>query len=195
MLIMRKLYDWTIGWAVTPVASFALFFISLIEAIFFPIPPDVLLVAMSVARSRSAFRYAALTLLGSVLGGVIGYFVGLYLMDTIGMSIISFYDMESQFESLRQTFKQNAVMAIAISGFTPIPFKVFTISSGAFGVPLVLFIGVATVSRAARFFLVAALFHRFGAQIKSKIDRYFNTFCFAFVTLLLLGFACIKWLL
>lgn len=191
---IRRLYDWVLHWGTTPYAELALFLVALTEAIFFPIPPDLLLIPMAVASPRRGLRYALITMLGSGTGGAMGYLIGALFMETIGMPIVNFYGASDHFFQLQQLYQQNAILAIAISGFTPIPYKIFTLSSGAFDIPFGLFITVSLLSRGARFFLVAGLIFLFGPKIRSFIDRYFNLLTILFVVALILGFVVVRWL-
>ena len=192
---IRSLYDWVLRFSATPHAMAALFLIALTESIFFPIPPDVLLIAMAVALPKRSFTYALVCLVGSITGGFIGYFIGAGLMDTVGQFIVSLYGAEEMFANMQSLYNEKAVWLIALSGFTPIPYKIFALSSGAFDVSLPLFIGVSSISRAARFFLVAGLIRLFGPTIRGWIDRYFNLLTIIFSIALILGFILVKYLL
>jgi membrane protein YqaA with SNARE-associated domain len=183
------------SYAEKPYAAWALFLIAFAESSFFPIPPDVLLIAIAVVVPKKAFRYALICSVGSVLGGMFGYFIGLKFFDLIGQPIINFYGVTNQYEHVRQLYEQNAFAAIAIAGFTPIPYKVFTIAAGAFHIPFTTLVLASVLSRSARFFLVAALFYFFGAPIKAFIDRYFEIVTVVFSVLLVLGFVVIRWVL
>lgn len=186
--------SWVEAFAEKPGAGWALFLIALAESSFFPIPPDVLLIALAVSLPTKAFRYALICSIGSVLGGMLGYLIGLEFYDLIGRKIITFYNLQEQYEAVRILYERNAFSAIAIAGFTPIPYKVFTIAAGAFRVSFETLVVASVVSRPARFFLVAGLFFFFGARIKSFIDKYFEALTVAFVVLLVLGFVVVKYL-
>ena len=192
---MRRMKAWVEGFAVKPYAAWALFLIAFAESSFFPIPPDVLLIAIAVIIPKKAFRYALICSVGSVLGGMFGYYIGYAFFETVGSRIISLYGVHDQYEKVRLLYQQNAFMAIAIAGFTPIPYKVFTIAAGAFQIPLSTLVVASALSRTARFFLVASLFYFFGAPIKSFIDRYFEILSIVFVVLLVLGFVVIRWVI
>lgn len=170
----------------------ALFVLAFAESSFFPIPPDVLLMALAMGRPRSALRFAAIATMGSVLGGIAGYFIGLFLFEQVGHPILEFYGATGTFDHVGELYRQNLVVALGTAGFTPVPYKVFTIAGGAFAVPLLAFVTISIVSRGARFFLVAALIRLFGPPIKSFIDRYFNLLSIVFVVLLVGGFALVK---
>lgn len=194
MTYMRKLYDWVLAWANRPSAEVALFVLALTESFIFPIPPDVLLIAMAVALPQRAFKYALICLVGSLLGGAIGYGIGAFFMDGVGMPIVHFYGAEEQFLKFRELYRDSAIFTIALAGFTPIPYKIFSFSSGAFDVGLMLFITVSLFSRGARFFLVALLIFKYGAKVRQLIERHFNTLTLAFGVLLVLGFVVVRWI-
>jgi membrane protein YqaA with SNARE-associated domain len=186
---------WVEGYAEKPHAAWVLFLIAFTESSFFPIPPDVLLIALAVVAPRKSFKYALICSIGSVLGGMLGYLIGLQFFDTIGRPIIDFYGVEGQYEKVRLLYEENAFWAIAIAGFTPIPYKVFTIAAGAFHISFTTMVVASAVSRPARFFLVAALFFFFGARIKEFIDRYFELLTVAFTVLFILGFVVIRYVI
>lgn len=191
---LRRMKDWVEAFAQKPGAGWALFLIAFTESSFFPIPPDVLLIALAVALPKRAFFYALVCSVGSVLGGMFGYFIGLELYEVVGSRIIALYGLEQQYQAVRSLYESNAFSAIAIAGFTPIPYKVFTIAAGAFQVSFETLVLASSVSRPARFFLVAGLFYYFGPRIKPYIDKYFEILTVIFVVLLVAGFVLIKYL-
>jgi len=190
--MLRRLYDWVLHWAETPYGSWALFLLAFCESSFFPIPPDVLLIALAVALPKKALRYAWICSLGSVLGGCLGYLIGWQFMANIGQRIIAFYGLSQKVAYIQSLYMAYDAWAIGIAGFTPIPYKVFTISAGAFQINFSVFVIASIVSRSARFFLVGGLIYRFGAKIQAFIDRYFNMLAVAFTVLLVAGFVIIK---
>ncbi len=190
---VRRLYDWVLGWAESPYGSTALFVLAFIEASFFIVPPDVLLIALCIGKPRRSLPFAAICTVGSVLGGSFGYLIGHQLYELIGRPIIEFYDAGEAFQRVGELYRANLVLALGTAGFTPIPYKVFTIAAGAFAVPFVPFVIISAVSRAARFFLVAGLIRIFGPQIRDFIDRYFNLLSVLFVVLLVAGFFVLKY--
>ncbi len=190
---VRRLYDWVLSWAESPYGSTALFVLAFIEASFFIVPPDVLLIALCVGKPRRSLHFAAICTVGSVLGGSFGYLIGHQLYELIGRPIIEFYDAGEAFQRVGELYRDNLVLALGTAGFTPIPYKVFTIAAGAFAVPFVPFLVISAVSRAARFFLVAGLIRAFGPQIRDFIDRYFNLLSVLFVVLLVAGFFVLKY--
>jgi membrane protein YqaA with SNARE-associated domain len=192
--VLRRLYDWVLRWAETPYGTWALFFLAFCESSFFPIPPDVLLIALSLALPRKALKYALVCSAGSLLGGCFGYFIGWQFMATLGDPIIRFYGLTEKFEYIRALYRQYDAWAVGIAGLTPIPYKVFTITAGAFRINFIVFLIASAVSRSARFFAVAGLIYLFGPKIQPFIDRYFNALAIAFVILLILGFVLIRYL-
>jgi membrane protein YqaA with SNARE-associated domain len=189
---LRKLYDWILHWADTPYGPWALFALAFCESSFFPIPPDVLLIALAISVSKKSIKYALICSIGSVLGGCFGYFLGYEFFEHIGRPIIDIYGVTDKFEFVSQKYQQNAFSAVAVAGFTPIPYKVFTITAGACNVNFLTFVIASAISRSARFFVIAGLIYLFGAKIKIFIDKYFNIISIAFVVLLIGGFAIIK---
>jgi membrane protein YqaA with SNARE-associated domain len=193
--MLRKLYDWVLHWAETPYGTWALFILAFCESSFFPIPPDVLLIALGVALPKKSLKYAWVCSIGSVIGGCLGYLIGWQFMAVIGTKIIHFYGLTDKVDYIRDLFVQYDAWAIAIAGFTPIPYKVFTISAGAFGINFTVFVIASALSRSARFFLVGGLIYLFGPRIQRFIDRYFDILAVAFTVLLVAGFVLIKTLL
>jgi membrane protein YqaA with SNARE-associated domain len=189
---LRRLYDWVLHWAETPFGVPALFLLAFAESSFFPIPPDVLLIALALGIPMQSFRYAAICTAGSVTGGMLGYLIGVLFFDLIGIPILQFYGAMEAFDTVREMFLRYDVWFIGIAGFTPIPYKVFTIAAGTFGMNFPLFILVSFLSRGARFCIIGALIWKFGAPIKMFIDRYFNLLSILFFVLLALGFYALK---
>ncbi len=189
---MRRLYDRCMEWISGRHGEWILFLIAFVESSFFPIPPDVFLIAMCVAIPAKAFRYAVICSVGSVLGGALGYGLGFWFMDGIGMSIIDWYGLTEKYGLVQHYFKEYDVWIVGTAGFTPIPYKLFTITAGVVHANFVTFMAVSLVARAARFFLVAGLIWKFGPQIRYFINRYFNILSIVFVVLLAGGFLLIK---
>lgn len=189
----RRLYDWVLSWAETPHGAVALFGLAFAESSFFPVPPDVLLIALVLgARTRWA-RLAAICTVGSVLGGIGGYGIGAGLMETVGQRIIRLYHAESYYERVRTLYAQYDYWVVFTAAFTPIPYKVFTIASGAFDMNLIGFTGVSLVGRGARFFLVAGLLRLFGRPLRELLERYFDLLSLLFLGLLVGGFVVLNW--
>ena len=187
---IKGLYHWVVAWAASPFGIYALFGIAFAESSFFPIPPDVLLIAMCVSTPELSFWFALICSFGSVFGGVFGYFIGL----KGGLPILKKFVKEEKIRLVHRYFEKYEAWAIGIAGFTPIPYKVFTISAGVFYIPFLKFVVVSFFSRAARFFLVAALFYFYGGPIKAFIEKYFNLLSILFVVLLIGGFFFVKWM-
>jgi membrane protein YqaA with SNARE-associated domain len=169
--MLRRFYDSVIGLAARPDAAWWLFGIAFAEASFFPVPPDALLVPMALAQPRRAFRFAAICTAGSVLGGLLGYAIGFYLLDRLAAPIIQFYHEQAAFAGFQHKFAQYGVWVILIKGLTPIPYKIVTIAAGAAAFNLPLFIGASLVTRGARFFLLAVLLRRFGPPVRVSIEK------------------------
>ena len=193
--MLKRLYDWVVGWAESPYSGWAIFLLAFAESSFFPIPPDVLLIAMALGLPKKALKYALFCSAGSVLGGMFGYFLGWQFMDVVGYRIIDFYHFGDKFSHVEALYRQYDAWITFAAGFTPLPYKVFTIAGGAFNINFPIFVLASTVSRSARFFLVAALFYFFGAAIKPYIDKYFNLLVVIFTILLIGGFVLIKYLM
>ena len=181
---IKDLNVWVIHWAQTPYGGLALFVLAFCESSFFPIPPDVLLIALCMANSPQAFWFALLCSLGSTLGGIFGYVIG----RSGGRPLLERFVREERVHLVQQHYQRWDVWAVAIAGFTPIPYKVFTISAGAFLLNFWRFVLASILSRSARFFLVAGLFYFFGPTINRLISHYFNLFSIFFILLLVLGF-------
>ena len=201
--LLRRLYDWVLHWAYTPHAVFALFAISFAESSFFPIPPDVLLIAMVLGHRRKAFKFATVCSVASVLGAVAGFGIGLFLKEVVADPIIGFYQYEEQFADMISKLQGDMNFYVFIAAFSPIPFKVFTIAAGVVAggndVNLTgffaMFVLASTIGRSLRFFLVAGLIHRYGDHIRLFIDRYFEWVALAAGILAIMGFIAIKHLL
>jgi membrane protein YqaA with SNARE-associated domain len=193
--MLRRLYNWVLQWAETPYSAWALFLLAFAESSFFPIPPDVLLIALAVAKPGKSLQYALLCSIGSILGGCLGYFIGYEFMVAIGQKIVHFYGFQDKMAYVGQLYRQYDAWAVGIAGFTPIPYKVFTISAGMFRINFGVFLLASVVSRSARFFIVGGLIYKFGPRIQSFIDRYFDILAVSFTVLLVLSFVIIKYLL
>jgi len=194
MQLLRKTYDWILHWSTTKYALPALAILSFAESSFFPIPPDVLLIAMTVAVPMKAFRYAAVCSVASVLGGMFGYFLGWQFMDLVGTPIVEFYHFQEQFAKIGSWYEEYNAWAVGAAGFTPLPYKVFTLAAGAFEINFPVFVLASLASRSARFFIVAGLIYKFGAPIKVFIEKYFNLLSIVFIVLLFAGFVLVKYI-
>lgn len=192
--VIRRLYDWTLSWADRPGGAWALFIIAFAEASFFLVPPDVLLLALCVGAPTKAFRFATICAAGSVLGGVAGYAIGYGAWQAVQGFFIPFIFSQAQFDAVQRLYGDNAFLAILMAAFTPIPYKVFTIAAGVFGVNLWTLIMASVVGRSARFFIVAGAIYVFGAPIKQLIEKYFDWFAWALLALGIAGFVAVKFL-
>lgn len=192
--LLRRLYDWVLHWAHTPYGTPALVILSFCESSFFPIPPDPLLMALSLSRVKRALWYATVCSAASVIGGIFGYWIGMELWHLVSNFFFTYIPGFTQevFDLVRQKYNDHAFLAVFSAGFTPIPYKVFTISAGVFEISFMAFVLGSVTGRSMRFFLVAGLIRLFGEKIKQFIDKYFDLLSIAFVVLLVLGFVVIK---
>ena len=184
----RRLYHWVLDWAHRPGGPAALFGIATLESFIFPIPPDVLLIPLALGNPRRALRFAAICTVGSVLGAMLGYLIGVGLYQSVGEPILGMYGYTDEYAAIGNAYRENLVLALGTAGFTPIPFKVFTIAAGGFSVPFFSFVVITTVSRGMRFFLVGGLIRVFGEPIREFIERYLNLLTILFAVLLIGGF-------
>lgn len=191
--MLRKLYDFTMRLAVAPRAKTFLAVISFVESSLFPIPPDVMLIPMVLANRAAAWRLAFICSLFSVLGGVLGYFIGLYFYELVGDAIIGFYGYEQKFLSFSDSYEEWGGWIVAFFGLTPFPYKVITIASGAVKLNLAVFMVASVLSRSARFFLVAWLLKKFGEPIREFIEKYLGILTILFFVLLFGGFIVLKY--
>lgn len=189
---IRRLYDWVLSWAESPYGPIALFVLAFVESSFFPIPPDLLLIALCLGARSRALRYAALCTVGSILGGLFGYGIGHFAFDAVGQPIVDFYGVAERYDQVQGLYETHGFWVVFLAGFTPIPYKVFTIAAGVFKLSLAPFVLASTISRGARFFLVAGLLAWLGAPVKSFIDRWFNLLTLVFGLLLVGGFVVVK---
>lgn len=192
--LLRRLYDWVLSWAESKYATAALAINAFAESSFFPIPPDVLQIALSVSKPKRSFFYALVSSVFSILGAILGFLIGLFLFESIGRWIIETLGYWHYFDIVGQWYASNAFLAILGAAFTPIPFKVFTIAAGFWKINLMTLLLASAVGRSLRFFIIAALIHFFGAKVKTFIDKHFNWISLVFFVLLVLGFVVIKYL-
>jgi len=193
--LLQRIYNRCMKWIQTPAGIWVLFFIAVAESSFFPIPPDVFLIALCIAVPKKSFKYAAICAAGSVIGGALGYGLGLAFMDTLGQRILDLYGFEEKYHVVQELYRQYDAWAVAAAGFTPLPYKLFTITAGAFKINFPTFMLVSLAARSGRFFLVAALIYKFGAPVQYFINKYFNILTIVFLALLIGGFLLIKMLL
>lgn len=193
--MVKRLYDWVLSWGNSKWGALALFVLAFAESSFFPIPPDVLLIALCLGAVKRSFRFALICLVGSILGAVGGYAIGYYLWQNTAGEYTALANWffahvftEESFLQVKGLYDEYDFWIVFTAGFTPLPYKLFTISGGLFKIDLVMFFVASIVSRGLRFFLIAGLIWKFGAPIKTFIDKYFNLLAILFTVLLIGGF-------
>ena len=192
---IRMLYNWVLTWAYSPYGPLALILISFTEAIIFPIPPDILLIALAISSRTKAFYYAFLCSISSILGGICGYYIGYYFWWDHGAytQIAEFFFhyipnfSKDAFIAIQDKYRKFDLMIIFTAGFTPLPYKIFSISAGINNISFPIFLLSTIISRSARFFLLSFLIFNYGEKIKDFIDYYFNLLTVIFI-LLFIGF-------
>lgn len=192
--VIRRLYDWTVGWAERPGGTWALFMIAFAESSFFPVPPDVLLIALCVGAPRASFRFALVCAAGSVVGGAFGWLLGSAAWHVLKDVFIPYVFTQATFDHVQTLYQGNAFLAILTAAFTPIPYKVFTVAAGVLDVSLPTLLVASAIGRSARFFAVAAVFFFFGRQMRELIERYFDLLTWAFLALGVAGFIAVRYL-
>ncbi len=192
--IVKRMYDWVLSWAETPYGVWALAALSFAESSFFPIPPDVLLIALVLGARTKWFRLALFCSVASVLGGLAGYLIGWGVWSQVNTFFFHYVPgfTEAKFAKVAALYDEWNFWVVFTAGFTPIPYKVITLSAGVAEINLAIFVVASAISRSARFFLVAWLLHRYGAPIKDFIDRRFNLLATVFTVLLVGGFVVLK---
>ncbi|PID32813.1 hypothetical protein CR956_00515 [Candidatus Saccharibacteria bacterium] len=188
---MRKTYNWVVGWSEKKSAERALAALSFAESSFFPIPPDPLLIAMVTAQPKKWLRLAVITTGASVVGGMLGYFIGSSLIEA-ALPTITNLGYKEAYETAVKWFENWGVWAVLIAGFTPVPYKIFTIAGGAAHMALLPFFIGSIVGRGGRFFLVSYLMQQFGRRYKDKIEKYIDILGFAFIGLIIAGVLVLK---
>jgi membrane protein YqaA with SNARE-associated domain len=186
--MFKRLYDWMLSVSESRHAPYALAAVAFAESSFFPIPPDLILIPMSLATPRRAWRYAAIATIASVAGGVLGYGIGALLFDTIGQWLIHLYGYADRMAALKETYARWGALVILVKGLTPIPYKLVTIVSGLLGYNFVLFVLLSLLTRGARFFLLAGALNRFGDPLKVALERHFAVFIGGLAIIIVLGF-------
>lgn len=195
MKLIRKIYDWTLRLSAHRHATWALAGVSFVESSVFPIPPDVVLIPMCIAKREKAFFYAAICTISSVIGGIAGYAIGYFAYEAFGKLILQFYGMGGDFDALKEKYAEYGGWIILAKGMTPLPFKILTILSGVMKLDMGIFILSSIGARAMRFFLVAALLWKFGAPIQVFIEKYLGWVTLAALALLIGGFIALKYIL
>jgi len=192
--MLRRFYIWVLGLAQSRNALWALGFVSFVESSVFPIPPDVLMIPMILARPSRAWLIAGVALTASVAGGMLGYWIGAALFETVGQPVLAFYGKDAYFDEFAARYNEWGAWAVLIAGVTPFPFKVITIMSGATGLSVPVFIVASIIARGLRFSVVAALLWRIGAPISIFIERRLGLMFTLFVVILLGGFYIVRYL-
>jgi membrane protein YqaA with SNARE-associated domain len=192
--MIRGLYEWTISLAAHPRALWALAFVAFIESSVFPVPPDVLMIAMIIAAPSRAFVIAAVATLASVAGGMLGYAIGAFAFESFGRPALEALGKGAAIEAFNTRFNDFGFWSVLVAGITPFPYKVITIMSGWTGLPLDVFIGTSLIARAFRFFIVATLLWKFGPPIRDFIERRLGLMFTLFVALLFGGFIAVRYL-
>ncbi|MGR3344557.1 MAG: YqaA family protein [Paracoccaceae bacterium] len=192
--MIRPLYNWTISLAEHPRSIWALAFVAFIESSVFPIPPDILMIPMIIARPSRAFVIAGVAMVFSVLGGLLGYYIGWGLFESVGRPVLEFYGKSDKFDEFAVRYNEFGAWAVLIAGVTPFPYKVITILSGSTGLSLPIFIISSIIARGLRFFLIAGLLWKLGAPIRDFIERRLGLMFTIFVVILLGGFYAVRYL-
>jgi len=192
--MIRRLYDWVFDLARHKRATWALTGVSFVESSFFPIPPDVLLIPMVLAKRRKWIFYATLCTIASVLGAFLGYFIGAFLYDAIGRPVLAFYGKEDSFDQVSEWDNTWGGWGVLFAAVTPFPYKVLTIFSGATGLNLITFAIVSVIGRSLRFFLVSALLYWFGDTVREFIEKRLGLMFTIGMILLIGGFVSVKFL-
>src|SRR3984885_9627889 len=186
--MLRRIYDWCIASADKPYALWILGAVAFAESSFFPIPPDIMLLPMSLARPARAWLFAAVCTVASVAGGVLGYAIGALLYDSVGLWLINLYHLGDKVEAFRASYAQWGSVIILLKGLTPIPYKLVTITSGFAGYNIWLFIMCSIIARGGRFFVVAILLNRYGEWIRVRIEKHLGLWVALGAAVLVLGF-------
>lgn len=192
--MFRRLYEWTLSLAASRRAPQALAAVSFTESSFFPVPPDIMLVPMVMAKPERAWNYALICTIASVLGALLGYAIGALLYDTLGAWLIRLYGYGDRMDSFRQLYQEHGHWIILIKGLTPIPFKIITIASGLAGYDLVWFVVLCLITRAGRFYLVAGVLNRFGGPLRAFLEDNLTLIGIVTTAALVLGFVAVKYL-
>ena len=190
--MIKAVYNRTIKLSATRYALWALAIVAFAESSFFPIPPDILLIPLIIAKPKNAFLIAFIAMVASVFGGGLGYYIGLKLYETVGIIIINFYHAQQLFLDFQNQFNKYGAAAVLFAGGTPFPYKIITISSGIAGMPIYQFFIFSIIARGARFFIIAILLRLYGEPIRNFIERHLNLLFIVFMVLLVLGFLLIK---
>mgnify|MGYP003709701739 CR=1 FL=1 len=192
--MLRRLYDWTIGLAQSPYAMWGLALVAFLESSVFPIPPDILMIPMIIAMPRKAFLIASVALVSSVAGGMLGYYIGWGLFESIGRPVLEFYGKDAYFDEFAVRYNEWGAWMVLMAGVTPFPYKVITILSGSTGLNFGVFMISSIIARGLRFFVVAGLLWKFGEPIRDFIEKRLGLMFVLLVVLLLAGFYVVKFI-
>lgn len=193
--MLRSLYDWTLARASGPGAEKWLMGISFADSSFFPIPPDVMQIPMSIARPEKSFRFAAMSTIASVSGALLGYAIGALLFKAVGVPLLEFYGYTDKFYAFAANIKEQGFWWMLAFAFLPIPYKVATIAAGSVGLGLPVLVAASILGRGGRFFLVALVLRRYGAAAQALIDKYFHSLALAATVMFVGGFVVVKYAL
>lgn len=193
--MLKRLYDWVIHWADTKYGVPVLAFVAFIESSFFPVPPDPLLLALGLGKPNRAIFYALICSAASIVGGILGYMIGLTLWEAVSEFFFTYLFSQQTFDFVGNKYNDNAFLAILGAAFTPIPYKVFTISAGVFKINLAIFIIASAIGRSARFLLEGILIHFYGENIRNFIEKYLGILSLVFFILLVAGIYIVKFAL
>ena len=183
-----RLYQWILSLSQSKHAPLALAAVAFAESSFFPIPPDVILAPMSLAKPQNAWRYAAICTVASVLGGIVGYGIGALLYDTLGQWLIHLYGYGERMDALKETYARWGALVILVKGLTPIPYKLVTIVSGLLGYNFPLFVLLSAITRGGRFFILALALNRWGDPLRVAMERHFALFLGLILVIIVAGF-------
>ena len=186
--MIKKIYKKIIEISKKKYALSFLLIIAFLESFIFPIPPDIFLIFLVLAHRNKAFYLASYCTVFSVAGGILGYFIGSFFFDSLGQGILNYYNLNDKFLAFSEGYSEHGALIVGAGGFTPIPYKIFTISAGAFDISFIVFAVASLISRSVRFFIIAALIYRFGEKIREFIDHYFNILTFIIIALIISGY-------
>jgi len=192
--MLKKLYNWVLSWSETKYGMPVLAGVAFLESSIFPIPPDPLLIALSLGKPKNSFYYVLICSVMSIIGGITGYMIGFILWNQVSPFFFSYLLSVETFNYVGEKYNDNAFLSVLGAAFTPIPYKVFTLAAGVFKIDFVHFMFASAIGRTSRFLIEGVLIYIYGNKIKTFLDKYFNLFCLLFFVLLLLGFIIVKYL-
>lgn len=194
MKLMSRVMDWVSKSSLSPQAKWILAIVSFTESVIVPLPPDLLLIPMALTQRKKALHFAFICTVSSVLGGIVGYFLGYYFMDYVGMPIINFYNLTEEYAVIKEWYDTYSAWAVAAAGLTPIPYKLCTLSAGAFQVNFWIFLIASVLSRGLRFFAIAGMIYLFGDRVRYFLEKRFDLILLATLILGIAGFVVLKFL-